>query len=106
MKQIIVTLIFGLSSVSATHAGESATKMLDATYKLFHPGSTGTCILVRREPPDQSLYVVTANHVLERTKGATAIIVLRERLADGFYQRRLTAHSREAEKEEQEMIPL
>jgi secreted trypsin-like serine protease len=62
--------------------------MLDATFKLFHVDSTGTCVVVRREAPDPSLYVVTAAHVLERTKGGTAIIVLRERRADGSYQRR------------------
>ena len=43
---------------------------------------------MRREPPDQNLYLVTANHVLEGTKGRTAIVVLRERQPDGSYKRR------------------
>lgn len=41
-----------------------------------------------REAPDQSVYLVTAAHVLERTEGETAILVLRERLADGTFVRR------------------
>ncbi len=87
MKPVILTLILGIISSAVAPAGDFATEMLDATFKLFHVNSTGTCILVRREPPDQSLYVVTAAHVLERTKGDTAIVVLRERRADGSYQR-------------------
>ena len=62
--------------------------MVEATFKLFHPDSTGTCFFVRREEPDRCLYLVTAAHVLERTKGDTAIVVLRERRADGSYTRR------------------
>lgn len=88
MKQVILTLLVGIISCAFASAGDFATEMLDATFKLFHVNSTGTCVLVRREPPDQSLYVVTAAHVLERTKGDTAIVVLRERRADGSYQRR------------------
>jgi len=88
MKQAILTLFFGIIGCAIATAGDFATEMLDATFKLFHVNSTGTCVLVRREAPDQSLYVVTAAHVLERTKGDTAIVVLRERRADGSYQRR------------------
>ncbi len=88
MKQLILTLLFGAISCAVAAAGDFATEMLDATFKLFHVNSTGTCVLVRREKPDESLYVVTAAHVLERTKGDTAIVVLRERRPDGSYQRR------------------
>jgi hypothetical protein len=88
MKQVILAALLGTISCATATAGDFATEMLDATFKLFHVDSTGTCVLVRRDAPDQSLYVVTAAHVLERTKGDTAIVVLRERGADGSYQRR------------------
>jgi hypothetical protein len=87
MKKTIVTIILGVSCCTAVSATDFATKMLDSTFKLFHPNSTGTCFLVRREAPDNNLYMVTAAHVLERTKADTAIIVLREHRADGSYQR-------------------
>jgi hypothetical protein len=88
MKPFILTLLVGIISCAAATAGDFATEMLDATFKLFHVDSTGTCVLVRRDAPDRSHYLVTAAHVLERTKGDTAIVVLRERGADGSYQRR------------------
>ena len=88
MKQIILTMLIGALSCAIASAGNFATEMVEATFKLFHVDSTGTCVLVKREAPDKNLYVVTAAHVLERTKGATAIIVLRERRSDGSYQRR------------------
>ncbi|MFM7182665.1 MAG: serine protease [Verrucomicrobiales bacterium] len=88
MKQVILAGLVGIFSCAAAAAGDFATEMLDSTFKLFHVDSTGTCILVRRDAPDQSLYLVTAAHVLERTKGETTIVVLRERNADGFHKRR------------------
>ena len=68
-------------------AGDFATEMVDATFKVFNVDATATCLLVRRAAPDQSLYVVTAAHEFERIKGDTAIIVLREHRADGSDQR-------------------
>ena len=88
MKPLILTLLFGIISCAGAAAGDFATEMLDATFKLFHVDSTGTCILVRRDVPRGSLYLVTAAHVLERTKGDTAVVVLRERGDDGSYRRR------------------
>lgn len=88
MKKVILTLLVGMISCASAAAGNFATEMLDATYKLFHVNSTGTCVLVRRDARDGSLYLVTAAHVLERTKGDKAIVVLRERGTDGSYQRR------------------
>ena len=88
MKKLYLSLCFGMIGCVIASAADFATEMLDATFKLFHVDSTGTCALVRREAPDQSLYVVTAAHVLEHTKGDTAIVVLRELRADGSYQRR------------------
>jgi hypothetical protein len=88
MKRVILTLFVGIITGTLAPAADFATEMLEATHKLFHVNSTGTCVLVRRGAPDQSLYVVTAAHVLERTKGDTAIVVLRERREDGSFQRR------------------
>lgn len=87
MKTFIFTLLFGFITCAVAPAGDFATEMVDSTFKLFHTNSTATCVLVKRKLPDESFYVVTAAHVLERTKGDTAIIVLRERKADGSYQR-------------------
>ena len=88
MKRIILIFLIGIFCRTNAAEGDFATTMLEATFKLFHVNSTGTCVLVRRAAPDPSLYLVTAAHVVERTKGDTAIIVLRERTADRFYQRR------------------
>jgi hypothetical protein len=61
---------------------------MDATFKLSHPDSTATCFLVRREAPDTSYYLVTAAHVLELTKGESAVLVLRQPKPDGSFERR------------------
>lgn len=76
-----------LLTCAAVRAGDFATEMLESTFKLFHPDSTGTCVLVRREAADPALYVVTAAHVLESTNGDTAIVVLREQAEDGSFKR-------------------
>lgn len=68
-------------------AADFATMVMDATFKLFHPDSTSTCFLVRREAPDSALYLVTAAHAFERIKGDTAIIVLRQTKEDGTFER-------------------
>lgn len=80
-------VLFTLPAVS--HAADFATETLEATFKLFHTDSTATCFLVRRdqEPKDESLYLVTAAHVLERTNGETVLLVLRQRRDDGSYVR-------------------
>ena len=69
-------------------AADFATQMVEATFKLFHPDSAATCFLLRREPGDPALYLATAGHVLGRTKGDTATLVLREQQADGTFKRR------------------
>ncbi len=61
---------------------------MEATFKFFHPDSTSTCFLVRRAEPDAACYLVTTAHTLERTKGETAVLVLREAKDDGSYERR------------------
>jgi hypothetical protein len=86
MKRHLLALGLGLV-LSAAAAADFATAVLEATFKLFHPDSTATCILVRRAAPDSALYLVTAGHALERIKGDTAVVVLRQAKDDGSYAR-------------------
>ncbi len=80
---VLFALMLPASPASADFAGE----MLDATFKLFHPDSTSTCFLVRRDDADKAHYLVTAAHTLERTKGETATLVLRKAKPDGSFER-------------------
>lgn len=82
------TILLALLAAHAAVAADFATEVMEATCKIFHPDSTATCFLVRRAAPDPALYLVTAAHVLERTKGATVILVLRAGQPDGSYVRR------------------
>ena len=88
MKKSLLPALVGIFGFAATVSADFATEMLDATFKFFDPTVTGTCFLVRRDAPDQALYLVTAAHMLEGTKADTATIVLRERVEDGTYKRR------------------
>ena len=88
MKKLCLSVWFVIIGCAIASSADFATETLDATFKLFHKDSTGTCFFVRGEGADKTLYLVTAAHVFERTKGDTAIVVLRERRADGTYQRR------------------
>jgi hypothetical protein len=87
MKEILAALLLCHALCLTVNAGNFATEMLDATFKLYHADSTGTCVLVRRDDQDKNLYLVTSAHVLERTRGDTAIVVLRKPQDDGSYQR-------------------
>ena len=86
--RLFFTVVLGIANCAAVSAGDFATEMVDATFKFYDPDSTATCFFVRRPPPDQALYLVTAAHVLEGTKGKTGVVVLRERGGDGSFQRR------------------
>jgi len=89
MKYLLISLLVGIFSHSSVLAKNFATQMMESTFKLYHKNSTGTCFLVRgdTESDKDSLYLVTAAHVLERMKGDTAIIVLRKKNEDGGYER-------------------
>lgn len=87
MKYFLVLFLLCLILSPSASAGNFASEMLDATFKLYHADSTGTCVLVSRDDKDKNLYLVTSAHVLERTKGETAIVVLRKVQDDGSYQR-------------------
>lgn len=88
MKLLRLLLLCAALAAPAASAADFATQMVEATFKLFHPDSAATCFLLRREPGDTAIYLATAAHVLERTKGDTAVLVLREAQADGAFKRR------------------
>lgn len=88
MKRSLIGLLILFCAAGTAGAEDFATEMMDATFKFFHPDSTSTCFLVRREAPDEAIYLVTTGHTLENTKGETAVIVLRESKPDGSYERR------------------
>lgn len=76
-----------LALAQPVSASNFATKVTDATFKLFHPESTATCFLLREEKADAPYYLVTAAHVLGRIKEETATLVLRRQKDDGGYER-------------------
>ena len=96
-RTTIAAFIIALAAGSA-RASDFASEVLEATFKFYHPDSTSTCFLVKREPPDTANYLITTGHTLEKTKGETAIVVLREAKPDGSYERRdFTIHVRRGE---------
>jgi hypothetical protein len=86
MKPLALFLFAGLF-FSPVSAADFASEVMEATFKIFHPDSTSTCFLVKRDAPDEATYLVTTAHTVERTKGKTAILVLREQKSDGSYGR-------------------
>lgn len=85
------------------HNGNFASRMLEATFKFFHPNSTSTCFLVAdHDDPagdgEPAIYLVSSGHTFERTRGETAVLVLRQPDGNGSYQRHdHTIHIREGE---------
>lgn len=63
-------------------AADFATEMMEATFK-FNDG--GTCFLVRREAPDQAIYLVTVAHAFGDFD--IAALALRQPKPDGSYER-------------------
>lgn len=74
---VALTLLM-LTPVPEAQAVDYATQVMESTFKLYHPDSTATCFLIKRDSPESRIYLVTAAHVLERTKGETATLVLRD----------------------------
>ncbi|HIA28539.1 MAG TPA: serine protease [Planctomycetes bacterium] len=71
--------------------GQGITALVDATFKITNQDSTATCFVVARPVADsakQELILVTAAHVLEKMSGNECRIVLREKSADGTFDRR------------------
>jgi hypothetical protein len=83
----LLAVLLALLIVRTAGASDFATEVMEATFKFYHPDSTSTCFLVRREAPDPANYLITTAHTVERTKGETAVLVLREPRPDGSYLR-------------------
>lgn len=81
---VVVALLTALQ----VFGGDFASEVIQATLKFKHPDCSSTCFLVRRDEPDKAMYLVTASHVFESTKGQTAVLLLREPKTDGTYLRR------------------
>lgn len=88
MKKLILSALLAIAALPSVRAADFATTMMEATFKFFDPDSTSTCFLVKRAEADAAFYLVTTAHTVERTKGETAILVLREPKPDGSYSRR------------------
>ena len=88
MKALVLLLSLAVLPLRPARAADFASEMVAATFKIFHKDSTSTCFLVTRGAPDRATYLVTAAHTLERMKGTSAILVLREAKEDGSFARR------------------
>ncbi len=87
MNRAFLTAVLVLITVRVVTAGDFATEMMEATFKLGR-GASGTCFLVRREAPDTAVYLVTVGHAFDDNTDETAVVVLRTPQPDGSYQRR------------------
>jgi len=87
MNRTLLVVLFASFVAHLAAVADFATEALGATFKLYHSDSTATCFFVRREAPDMALYLITAAHTLERTKGDSAIVVLRQPKDDGSFER-------------------
>jgi len=87
VSKTLSAIIVSLLATGSVLASDFATEVMEATFKLYHPDSTSTCFLVRRDAPDTAYYLVTTGHTVERTKGDTAVLVLRKAMPDGSYVR-------------------
>lgn len=88
----VLAVIVLVASSNPARGEDAATRMLEATFKIYHKDSTATGVFVRppqglAAEPNQVL-LVTAGHVFERIKGDDAVIVLRTPKSDATFVRR------------------
>ncbi len=90
--RLILAVIVLTAAASIASAEDYATRMLEATFKIYHKDSTATGFFVNPPAaaaiPEKHVLLVTAAHVFERMKGEQAIIVLRKPHPDGTFTRR------------------
>ncbi len=84
--RLALAVVAALISPAAT-ADERIEDVLGATFRLDGGDASGTCFLVKA---GDAMVLVTAAHVLERSTGEEANLILRERKPDGTYGRRET----------------
>jgi hypothetical protein len=70
---------YALLSMSAAFADESVEKVALSTFKIFHKDSTATGLLVKN---GEATYLVTANHVFDKIKDPTILLVGRKKNPD------------------------
>lgn len=87
MKILLTVSLLLVLPICPVKAADFATTMMESTFKIYHPDSTSTCFLVKPTGPDTAFYLVTTAHTVERTKGETAVLVLRKPKPDGAYDR-------------------
>ncbi len=90
MKNLLRLFLLTTLLVCRASAQDFATQTMNATYKLFNNDSAATGFFLRTAPESnaKNVILVTASHVLSKMSGDTAIVVLRQKQADGTYQRR------------------
>jgi hypothetical protein len=91
MKLVILSLFAGAWCL--VHAGQAgaesaAEPVMKCTFKLFNKDSTATCFLLHDDKDSDRIFLTTAAHVLEKTTGNEAVLVLRTPQADGTYVRK------------------
>jgi hypothetical protein len=81
-----------LAGCAAAVADDYATRVLEATFKVFHKDSTATGFLIappsELKLPERHVLLATAAHILERSTGETMLLVLRQPVGDGTFKRR------------------
>ena len=86
----IALIVVSLGTMSV-HADDFHTDMMRATVKLRHDSSTASGFVLRQSrPQDQGgtrSVLITAAHVLEKTKGAETTLVYRVREGEGIYKK-------------------
>ena len=83
----VVAVCLAMLVAGRGFAADFADAVIGATFKLYHPDSTSACMLVSRGQDDTGLYLVTTAHTLERTKGESVLLVLREKTEAGAHRR-------------------
>lgn len=88
MNRALLAVLITVFALRVGMAADFVSEMMEATFKLDVGGKDiATCFLVRREAPDQAVYLVTAAHIFADAKGDTALLVLRKPKPDGSYER-------------------
>jgi hypothetical protein len=94
---LALLLLLACITFPSAHAAEPKKpipEMMELTYKLANPESTGTCFLISRPTAVEGqteTILVTAAHVFEKMSGHEAVLVLHEKRSDGAWVRKETS---------------
>ena len=86
MNRLLLFALLGfVGIVSCPRArADFAVEMMEATFRIE---SSATCFFLRREAPDDALYLVTAGHTIGDDMQEKFGVILRRRAGDGSYER-------------------